>query len=529
MDPGFSFPDSLDMPASGGGDSGEGDSEGKDVDYDVGLMVFRILVCGAGTVGNLLVIFVILVLREYEKATTHWYVLQLAIADTIFLLTLPFKIVEDVNDEWIFTDSMCKLKETILFLNYYSSILFLTVMSIDRYVAVCHGLSGRLQKLRTNRAAYIITAVVWLTALVLCSPVIAYSNKMGHNPTCKCQYQFPNPSRTPEEICRDDSIAPENYTKCVEQEREYYSDELCIVVDYSEFEDLFGGNAGSGSETFSGSFLSILETTTAGMQDESDTYEMGCTYAETGPGWKVFLSLNFTLMFAIPLLLMTACYTLIILRLRQTRLRSNSCTNEEASTSAAPESIRGKKRAKRSKSAASAKAEKNRSRVTVMCAALVLSFLVCWLPYHSVHLAKMKGIPGSTEHCLKLSSVASLLGYLNSALNPYLYNFIGTRFSRRLRSATGSVKNSVKKRTSSLSFSGTAVRYHPRKENEAERSSSVGTVTTKIYKGKSDRINHPESSVANDVFIEDTTQSPEQVPLVDFSISPTPEQAVEKE
>jgi len=35
--------------------------------------------------------------------------------------------------------------------------------------------------------------------------------------------------------------------------------------------------------------------------------------------------------------------------------------------------------------------------------------------------------------CEGLLAAGSLLGYLNSALNPYLYSFLGTNFTRRWR------------------------------------------------------------------------------------------------
>ena len=55
------------------------------------------------------------------------YVLQLAIADSLFLLTLPFKASQDLYNSWLFPEWMCKATETILFINYYASILFLMV------------------------------------------------------------------------------------------------------------------------------------------------------------------------------------------------------------------------------------------------------------------------------------------------------------------------------------------------------------------------------------------------------------------
>ena len=64
--------------------------------------------------------------------------LQLALADTLFLLTLPFKVSEDLQQGWIYPEWMCKAKETILFFNYYASVLFLVVSneSPDRLIKV---------------------------------------------------------------------------------------------------------------------------------------------------------------------------------------------------------------------------------------------------------------------------------------------------------------------------------------------------------------------------------------------------------
>jgi len=63
-------------------------------------------------------------------------VLQLALADSLFLLTLPFKTSEDINKSWIYAEWMCKAKETVLFLNYYASIMFLMVRILSE--AVCN-------------------------------------------------------------------------------------------------------------------------------------------------------------------------------------------------------------------------------------------------------------------------------------------------------------------------------------------------------------------------------------------------------
>ena len=58
------------------------------------------------------------------------YILQLAIANLLFLLTLPFEVTQDIRKEWIFPEWMCKTKQAILSINYYASIMFLMVRKI---------------------------------------------------------------------------------------------------------------------------------------------------------------------------------------------------------------------------------------------------------------------------------------------------------------------------------------------------------------------------------------------------------------
>nr|XP_039259905.1 C-X-C chemokine receptor type 4-like [Styela clava] len=355
---------------------------------------FRVFVCTVGVLGNLIVITMILLLTEFKKGITHWYILQLAIADSAFLLTLPFQIVEDVNNEWIFPDGMCKAKEAILFINYYSSIAFLMVMAVDRYIAICHAFSDRLQKLRTQKAAYIITAVVWIIAVLICIPIMMYSTKRGQEPYCKCELQFPEPMKSPHEICVSEGMGPDvdlgsgfSYEDCLNLFANQESEPACAEPSFSDYEQ-----SGNGS-----------------IAESEDTLHPGCHYINYNKGFIGFLYFNFIIMFIVPFIIIAMCYALIIVHLRKTRFRGDSCGSNKPT-----------------------KDDRDTNRVVIMCATLVLVFVACWLPYHSVHMAKMTGIHGTSDFCGKLFYAASLMAYLNSAINPYIY-FIGARFKQQLR------------------------------------------------------------------------------------------------
>nr|XP_039259643.1 somatostatin receptor type 5-like [Styela clava] len=355
---------------------------------------FRIFVCAVGVLGNIIVIAMILLLTEFNKGVTHWYILQLAIADSAFLLTLPFQVVEDANNEWIFSDGMCKAKEAVLFVNYYSSISFLTVMALDRYIAVCHAFSDRLQKLRTTKAAYIITAIVWTVAILICIPIMMYSTKRGREPFCKCELQFPEYGFDMEahNICSedydpdDDSGSGYGYDECMKDMTNTEKSPACSSPD---------DNVDYPGETLSES------------DELVETPNPECQYDKYNQGFIGFLYFNFIVMFIVPFMIIAACYILIIVHLHKKRFRGDALSRKT-------------------------KDDKDTVRVVIMCAILVIVFAVCWLPYHSVQMAKMKGISGTSDFCSKLFHAASLVAYLNSAINPYIY-FIAARFKTQLR------------------------------------------------------------------------------------------------
>ncbi|XP_078494051.1 somatostatin receptor type 2-like [Ciona intestinalis] len=429
-------------------------------------VVFSGLICVFGLVANTAVMFVILVLQEYKKSLTHWYVLQLAIADSLFLLTLPFQMVEDINGRWIYPEWMCKAKETLLFLNYYASIIFLMVMSLDRYIAVCHPFTTRLQKLRKSVVSMIITAVTWLIALLMCIPIMLYSFKVGHKGSCICSYRFPptNVSTGPEPHCGEPKVFNLNYL--------LNKFNLTAVGGTGGLETNF---AGSGNSTdiieSSGNeapVFPIVNTMTTTHQYDSDSeIAPECHYWSRPKSWSDFHIYNFIVMFLIPFLVMVACYGLIVHRLSTTHMKT-----ENAQRNSAPGSSKEGKPSSRS--------DKDRKRITIMCAALVGCFVICWLPFHAIHMAKIAGMMEKPNVCVTLPIIGSLLAYSNSLLNPFLYSVFGTRFAKRWLSATSTVSKSIRIRTSSSGIG--SVRFTKKRSGTKDSISANATVETNIYK-----------------------------------------------
>ncbi|XP_037630117.1 P2Y purinoceptor 1-like isoform X2 [Sebastes umbrosus] len=112
------------------------------------------------------------------------FVLNLGLADILYLLTLPFLMVYYFKGgKWIFGDTFCKITRFCFNLNLYGSIGFLTCISVYRYLAIVHPvrMMGRL----TLTHSVGISVMVWLLVNIQNLPDMFYSKTSG-NKTGKC-------------------------------------------------------------------------------------------------------------------------------------------------------------------------------------------------------------------------------------------------------------------------------------------------------------------------------------------------------
>ncbi|XP_062388451.1 somatostatin receptor type 2-like [Sardina pilchardus] len=161
-----------------------------DADFQRTTVVITILyfvVCAVGLCGNTLVIYVILRYAKM-KTVTNIYILNLAVADVLFMLGLPFIALQLALVHWPFGLALCRVVMTVDSFNQFTSIFCLTVMSIDRYLAVVHPIKST--RWRKPRVAKTINLAVWAVSLLVNLPVIIYS---GLNSNKSCTIVWPEP------------------------------------------------------------------------------------------------------------------------------------------------------------------------------------------------------------------------------------------------------------------------------------------------------------------------------------------------
>lgn len=142
-----------------------------------------------GLPGNSFVVWSILV-KMRKRSVTALLVLNLAVADLIVLLTAPFFLHYVARGTWTFGVAGCRFFYYVCGISMYASILLITIMSLDRSLAVARPFVS--QKLRTKAIAWRVLAGIWMVSVLLPTPVIAYRTVVQRNGSLVCFPKYPS-------------------------------------------------------------------------------------------------------------------------------------------------------------------------------------------------------------------------------------------------------------------------------------------------------------------------------------------------
>ncbi|XP_069842927.1 C5a anaphylatoxin chemotactic receptor 1-like [Dendropsophus ebraccatus] len=134
--------------------------------YQWAALVLYFLVVVLGVPGNGLVVWTTTV--EMKRSVNTIWFLNLAIADLLCCLSASLNIMTTLLGHWPLGLFACKFNSSILLINMFSSVLLLTVISIDRCALVMKPVW--CQNNRTLGKAYLACAVMWLLAIILAIP-----------------------------------------------------------------------------------------------------------------------------------------------------------------------------------------------------------------------------------------------------------------------------------------------------------------------------------------------------------------------
>ncbi|XP_077327019.1 proteinase-activated receptor 1-like [Lithobates pipiens] len=119
---------------------------------------------------NIMAIVMFLVKMKVRKPAVV-YMLNLAIADVLLVCVLPFYIVyRFLGSNWIFGDGMCRFVTATYYCNMYCSVLLMTSISVDRFLAVVYPV--RSLPWRTVTRAWLVCGAIWVISLASIVPFL---------------------------------------------------------------------------------------------------------------------------------------------------------------------------------------------------------------------------------------------------------------------------------------------------------------------------------------------------------------------
>ncbi|XP_026050988.1 B2 bradykinin receptor-like [Carassius auratus] len=153
---------------------------------------FLALISILGVLGNSVVLCVFCLQRK-PCSVADVYLGNLAAADLIMVLCLPFWTVTIAQGyQWNFGQLLCKVICTIISMNYYCSILFLVLVSVDRYLALAKPMKP--SRLRSPDWAKRICVVIWTVGFMLSLPTLLF-RRVGSFPDIgvdACYLEYPH-------------------------------------------------------------------------------------------------------------------------------------------------------------------------------------------------------------------------------------------------------------------------------------------------------------------------------------------------
>ena len=128
-------------------------------------------------IGNVLVICVVIVNRQM-RTVTNYLIVNMAVADlliTAFSMPITIKLIATRHFDWshgVFSDMLCKIIPFSQSLSIASSVLSLTAIAVDRFLAIMYP----LKRYMTFQIAYSIMVVVWIVGIAVNSPILYAQN-----------------------------------------------------------------------------------------------------------------------------------------------------------------------------------------------------------------------------------------------------------------------------------------------------------------------------------------------------------------
>uniref|UniRef100_A0A8D3AY50 Pyrimidinergic receptor P2Y4 n=1 Tax=Scophthalmus maximus TaxID=52904 RepID=A0A8D3AY50_SCOMX len=141
------------------------------------------LVFVVGFVLNAAALWMFLKMRPWNTSTVFMF--HLALSDFLYVFSLPTLIYYYANrNHWPFGVAACKIVRFLFYANLYCSILFLTCISVHRYLGICHPIKA--MTMVKSRHAHLVCGMVWGVVTVCLVPNLIFVTTSSRNNDTLC-------------------------------------------------------------------------------------------------------------------------------------------------------------------------------------------------------------------------------------------------------------------------------------------------------------------------------------------------------
>uniref|UniRef100_UPI00398EC7CB probable G-protein coupled receptor 34b n=1 Tax=Pristiophorus japonicus TaxID=55135 RepID=UPI00398EC7CB len=123
---------------------------------------------------------------QSKKNTIHVYLINMAVADLLSIVCLPFRIAYHANhNQWMLGKWVCNIVGNVFYMTMYISITLLGFISVDRYLKITKPLQHyKLQKV--NRSIMICGAIWFISSLFVIPMLLKPKTTGSSNDNFKC-------------------------------------------------------------------------------------------------------------------------------------------------------------------------------------------------------------------------------------------------------------------------------------------------------------------------------------------------------
>lgn len=107
-----------------------------------------------------------------KQTKTSVYMINLALADVLLLLSLPLKLYYSIRKA---PGLLCSFIQSLYFVNTYGSIFIIVCITVDRYICIRHPFEGRAHQ--SPKWAILICGFIWAAAWLCSSPMYVFQKK----------------------------------------------------------------------------------------------------------------------------------------------------------------------------------------------------------------------------------------------------------------------------------------------------------------------------------------------------------------